>query len=171
MGLDALAFDRAVDGRAADAEEFADLEGGALAAVHRRDQVRFLATVQFGMLARQRDLPLSLGTFIPPRVRSQIRSESNSATMNRSLPRAPWGHDIRDEDLLGPRGPAIGSGDTMVPSTSIRLRFRNASGDTPAVRLSIARSVRSARPMDPVGRFLVPSPGTEARVGRVAWLV
>ena len=41
--FDALAFDGAVDRRAADAEELGDLEGAVLAAVHQGDQVCFLA--------------------------------------------------------------------------------------------------------------------------------
>src|SRR3954452_1351741 len=46
LGFDALAFDGAVDRRAADAEELGDFEGAVLAAVHQRDQVRLLATVE-----------------------------------------------------------------------------------------------------------------------------
>jgi hypothetical protein len=38
-GFDALAFNGAVDGGAADAEEFGYLEGAVLAAVHQRHQV------------------------------------------------------------------------------------------------------------------------------------
>ena len=48
-GFDALAFDGAVDRRATDAEELGDFEGAVLAAVHQRDQVRFLATVELGL--------------------------------------------------------------------------------------------------------------------------
>ena len=52
----ALSFDRAVDGRAAHAEQVGDLGGAVLAAVHQGDQVSLLAT------------------FMPSRVRSRIRS-------------------------------------------------------------------------------------------------
>src|SRR4051794_24064521 len=44
--FDALAFDGAVDRRAADAEELGDFEGAVLATVHQGDQVRLLATVE-----------------------------------------------------------------------------------------------------------------------------
>ena len=52
-GFDALTFDGAVDGGAADAEEFGDLGGAVLTAVHQRDQVCFLAAVELGLLAAQ----------------------------------------------------------------------------------------------------------------------
>jgi hypothetical protein len=52
-GSDALAFDGAVDRGAADAEEFGHLGGAVLAAVHQRDEVRFLAAVELGLLATQ----------------------------------------------------------------------------------------------------------------------
>src|SRR3954451_19207708 len=57
-GFDALAFDGAVDRRAADAEELGDFEGAVLATVYQRDQVRLLATVELGLFATQPTLGL-----------------------------------------------------------------------------------------------------------------
>src|SRR3954451_11846530 len=57
-GFDALAFDGAVDRRAADAEELGDFEGAVLAAVYQREQVRLLATVELGLFATQPALGL-----------------------------------------------------------------------------------------------------------------
>src|SRR3954452_24135648 len=57
-GFDALAFDGAVDRRAADAEELGDFEGAVLATVYQRDQVRLLATVELGLFAAQPTLGL-----------------------------------------------------------------------------------------------------------------
>src|SRR4051812_42421120 len=48
-----LAFDCSVDRGPADAEEFGDLEGAVLAAVHQRDQVGLLLSVELGLLAAQ----------------------------------------------------------------------------------------------------------------------
>jgi len=82
-GFEALTFDGAVDRGAADAEEFGNLGGAVLAAVHQGDEVCFLAAVELGLLAAQPTL--ALATFMPSRVRSRIRSDSNSATMARTL--------------------------------------------------------------------------------------
>jgi hypothetical protein len=57
-GFDALAFDGAVDRRAADAEELGNFEGAVLPAVHQRDQVRHLATAELGPFATQPALGL-----------------------------------------------------------------------------------------------------------------
>jgi hypothetical protein len=56
--LRALAFDGAVDGGAADAEQLSDLSGAVLAAVYQRDQVCFLAAVEVGLLSPQPALGL-----------------------------------------------------------------------------------------------------------------
>jgi hypothetical protein len=53
-----LAFDGAADRGAADAEEFGNLGGAVLAAVHQRDQVRLLPPVELGLLATQPALGL-----------------------------------------------------------------------------------------------------------------
>ena len=58
LWLDALPFDGAVDGGAADAEEFGDLGGAVLAAVHQGDEVSFLTAVELGLLATQPALGL-----------------------------------------------------------------------------------------------------------------
>src|SRR4051794_4608181 len=50
-GFDALTFDGAVDGGAADAEEFGNFQGAVLAAVYQGHQVCFLAAVQLRLLA------------------------------------------------------------------------------------------------------------------------
>src|SRR3954465_4294785 len=52
-GFDALAFDGAVDRRAADTEELGNLLGAVLATVYQRDQVRLLAPVGLGLFAPQ----------------------------------------------------------------------------------------------------------------------
>lgn len=92
------AFDGAVDRGAADSEELGDLEGAVLAAVHQRDQVRFLFRVELGLLAAQP--PFALATFMPSTVRSRIRSE-NSATIVRTLNRSR----PSDRPLMHPRSP------------------------------------------------------------------
>jgi hypothetical protein len=48
-----LPFDGAVDGRAADAEQVGDFGGAVLTAVHRGDQMCFLAAVELGLLAAE----------------------------------------------------------------------------------------------------------------------
>src|SRR4051812_10566498 len=53
LRCDALAFDGAVDSRAADAEQLGDLGGAVLAAVYQRDQVCFLASIELGLLSPQ----------------------------------------------------------------------------------------------------------------------
>jgi hypothetical protein len=83
LWLRALAFDGAVHRGAADTEELGDLENAVLAAVHQGDEVCLLTAVELGLLAAQS--ALGLATFIPSRVRSRIRSDSNSATMARTL--------------------------------------------------------------------------------------
>ena len=57
-GSDAFAFDSAVDGGSADAEQVGHLGGAVLAAVHQRYEARFLATVELGLLAPQPALGL-----------------------------------------------------------------------------------------------------------------
>jgi hypothetical protein len=61
LRLGALAFDGAVDGGAADAEELGDLEGAVFAVAHEEDAVGFLASVELGLLATQ--AAFGLGNF------------------------------------------------------------------------------------------------------------
>ena len=82
-GFEALPFDGAVDSGAPDSEELGDLCGAVLAAVHEGNQVGFLFRLSLGCLPRSR--PLAFATFMPSRVRSRIRSDSNSATIASTL--------------------------------------------------------------------------------------
>src|SRR4051794_31238183 len=82
-GFDALAFDGAVDRRAADAEELGDFEGAVFATVYQRDQVRLLATVELGLFATQPTLGLGdLHAFAGAK---PDQSDSNSATIASTL--------------------------------------------------------------------------------------
>jgi hypothetical protein len=58
LRFDTLPFYGAVDGGAADAKQVRDLGGVVLAAVHQGDQMRFLATVELGLLAAEPSLGL-----------------------------------------------------------------------------------------------------------------
>jgi hypothetical protein len=60
-----LTFDDSVNGGAADTEEFGDLGGAVLAAVHQGNEVSFLAPVELGLLAAQPTL--GLGHLMPSR--------------------------------------------------------------------------------------------------------
>jgi hypothetical protein len=62
-----------------DAEEFGDLSLTVGAEVVQLQQMICLVGFSFGCLPRSR--PLAFATFIPSRVRSRIRSASNSATI------------------------------------------------------------------------------------------
>ena len=78
-----LLLTRPVDGRASDPEQVGELSGAVLTTFEESDQVRFLPMIQLGLLTAQ--LPLAFATFIPSRVRSRIRSDSNSATIASTL--------------------------------------------------------------------------------------
>jgi len=78
-----------------DARRVARFGGAVLAGMVQSDQVGFLAGAERGLLAVQP--PLGLGEFMPSRVRSRIRSDSNAATMARTV-RLP--SPIRDSQRL-----------------------------------------------------------------------
>jgi hypothetical protein len=78
-----LALLGAVDGGASDTEQVGEFGGAVLTGLEQADQMCFLPGVSLGCLPRSR--PLALATFIPSRVRSRIRSDSNSATMANTL--------------------------------------------------------------------------------------
>jgi len=83
-GASPLSFKDAIDRGAGDAEQVGQFHGGLLAALEQGHQVRLLALVELGLLPPQRR-PLALASLIPSRVRSLIKSDSNSATLASTL--------------------------------------------------------------------------------------
>ena len=59
-----------------------------LAAVHERDEVGFLATIELGLVSAYPAFRLG-DLHMPSRVRSRIRSDSNSATMAKKVKQQP----------------------------------------------------------------------------------
>jgi hypothetical protein len=135
-----LTFDDSVNGGAADTEEFGDLGGAVLAAVHQGNEVSFLAPVELGLLAAQPTL--GLGHHMPSRCgagsgRTRLCGQSWSVKPHNRTDRA-----ISDGGAVAGRCPSE-------HDPALRAECRRARGGigAPGAALSCLESV-AAEPLD-----------------------